>query len=349
MLNPCFSANLSSLEHGWLGSPEWTHRPISVRVTQAIAAHAWTFSEQAELALDKKDFFQLGSTRKSSGSFGAENSCHCQWGQPVQLGLALTAPEAGALLSCAVPPSSEAGWLKCVPSLAVLSHFISPPDIHTPSVVPALWALLPQHGIQVGIKAGVASCHAICLQHRQNHIALKGTEHPPKGRQPRWAPWSGWCGVFLCSHQRHPLSVTPALSSRMEKKISLSCHVRQEHRLWGHITARYTSLTSASPSTSSHLEPVTCTMQQIDLLLSYHSSTIFLSGKKLLMLNILATFKKIAAEFHSHWVSFEQVVVTYFLAIYFLEITRDELLMKYIWNAKCGWRTKINVEESHYR
>lgn len=120
----------------------------------------------------------------------------------------------------------------------------------------------------------------------------------------RYALWSGRCVVFLCSHQRQRqeslhLSVTPSFSSRMEMKISLSCHVRQEHVLWGHITTRYTSLTSASPPTSSHLEPVTWTMQQIDLLLSYHSSTIFPSEKNL-MLNILETFKKIPAEFHSH-------------------------------------------------
>lgn len=64
------------------------------------------------------------------------------------------------------------------------------------------------------------------------------------------------------------------------------------------------------------------------------------------MLNILATFKKIAAEFHSHWDSFEQVVITYFLEMYFLEIIRDEVLMKYIWNAECGWRIKLKLKKA---
>lgn len=177
-------------------------------------------------------------------------------------------------------------------------------------------------------------------------ILLCRAQSIPQGEAAKIGPlvWIMW-GV-LCSQQRHPLSVTPSPSSRMEMKISLSCHVRQEHGLWGHITTRYTSLTSASPSTSSHLEPVTWTMQQIDLLLSYHSSTIFMSRKKPLMLNILATFKKIAAEFHSHWVSFEQAVITYFLEIYFLEIIRDEVLMKYIWSAECGWRIKLMLEKA---
>lgn len=93
--------------------------------------------------------------------------------------------EVWALLSHTLPPSSGTGWLKCVPSLTMVSHHVTPPDIHTASVVPPLWALLPQQGIQVRIKAGVTSCCAVCLQHRQNHIALKSTEHPPKGRQPR--------------------------------------------------------------------------------------------------------------------------------------------------------------------
>lgn len=202
----------------------------------------------------------------------------------------------------------------------------------TASVVSPLWALFPQQGIQVWIKAVVTPCRAVCLQHRQNHIALKSTEHPPRG-----------------GSQDRPLGLDNVGCSVLTKKmmkISLSCHVRQEHGLWGHITTRYTSLTSASPSTSSHLEPVTWTMQQIDLLLSYHSSTIFLSRKKPLMLNILATFKKIAAEFHSHWVSFEQAVITYFLEIYFLEIIRDEVLMKYIWSAECGWRIKLMLEKA---
>lgn len=34
MLNPCFSANLPSLECGWLGSREWAHK----NQQQAIAA-----------------------------------------------------------------------------------------------------------------------------------------------------------------------------------------------------------------------------------------------------------------------------------------------------------------------
>ena len=130
----------------------------------------------------------------------------------------------------------------------------------------------------------MTSCHAPCLQYRQNQIAPKSPEDPPEWRQPRYALWSGRCGVFLCSHQRRRqeslhVSVTPSFSSRMEMKISLSCHVRQEHVLWGQIATGYTSLTSASPPTSSHLEPVTCTKQQTDLLLSYRSSTIFRSEK----------------------------------------------------------------------
>lgn len=99
--------------------------------------------------------------------------------------------------------------------------------MHTASVLPPLWALLPQQGIQVGIKAGVASCCAICLQHRQNHIAVKSTEHPPKGRQPRQAPWSGWCGVFLCSPKT--LSLCDFFSQQQdgdEDFPQLSCQTR---------------------------------------------------------------------------------------------------------------------------
>lgn len=59
------------------------------------------------------------------------------------------------------------------------------------------------------------------------------------------------------------------------------------------------------------------------------------------MLNILATFKKIAAEFQSHWVSFEQVMITYFL-----EIIRDEVLMEYIQNAECGWKIKLMLKKA---
>lgn len=256
--------------------------PAACEWHRQLLHHVWTFSEQAELALGKK-------VSSSSAALGSSVvllelkilSLPLPVGQARAVGIAPHCPgvEVGAFLSQTLPPSSEAGWLQCVPSLARRSGCVTPPDIHAASVVPPLWALLPQLGIQAWIKAGVSFCRAIYLQHRRNHIALKSTEHPPKGRQPREAPWSGWCGVFLCSHQGHSLSVTPSLSSRMEMKISLSCHVRQEHGLWGHITARYTSLTSASPSTSSYLEPVTWTMQQIDLLLSYHSSTIFLSEK----------------------------------------------------------------------
>lgn len=42
-----------------------------------------------------------------------------------------------------------------------------------------------------------------------------------------------------------------------EMNISLCYHARQKHMLRDHITTRCTLLTSASPSTSSHLEPVT--------------------------------------------------------------------------------------------
>lgn len=97
--------------------------------------------------------------------------------------------------------------------------------------------------------------------------------------------WKVWCASVLLpktpAHRQESLHlfVTPSFSSMTEVKISLSCYVRQEHVLWGHFTTRYTSLTSTSPPTSSHLEPVTWTMQQIDLLISYHSSTIFTSEK----------------------------------------------------------------------
>lgn len=205
-----------------------------------------------------------------------------------------------------------------------------------------LWYLLcgPSRGSKCELRLGWL--HVVLFTFSTGRILLLWRAQSIPQRADSQDKPLGLDGVgCFCAHTRHPLSVTPSLSSSMEMKISLSCHARQEHGLWGHITTRYTSLTSASPSTSSHLEPVTWTMQQIDLLLSYHSSTIFLSGKKkTLMLNILATFKKIAAEFHSHWVSFEQVMITYFL-----EIIRDEVLMKYIQNAECGWRIKSMLKK----
>lgn len=248
------------------------------------------------------------------------------------------------LLSHALPLSSKAGWLNCVPSLVMLSQLLAPPTVHTAPLTALLWYELhvvpSQKGTKVWTKAGVTSCHAPCLQYKQNQFALKSPEDAPEWKQPRYAPWSGRCGVFLCSHQREQwsslhLSVTPSFSSRM--KISLSCHVRQERVLWGHIATRYTLLTSASPLTSSHLHPVTWTMQQIDLLLSYHSSTIFLSEKKL-MLNVLEAFKKIPAEVHVHWGGFDQVVITHnkLITVYLLEIIRGEVQMKYIRNSECG-------------
>lgn len=205
----------------------------------------------------------------------------------------------------------------------MLSQLLAPPAVHAASVTAPIWALLhavpppptPQ-GTRVWTKPGVTSCHAPCLRYGQNQIALKSPEEPREWRQPDM-PFGLEGALCFCAPTKDKrqeslhLSVTPSFSSRMEMKISLSCHVRQEHVLWGHITTRYTSLTSASPPTSSHLEPVTWTMQQIDLLLSYHSSTIFPSEKNL-MLNILETFKKIPAEFHSHWAGFEQVVITHY-------------------------------------
>lgn len=39
-------------------------------------------------------------------------------------------------------------------------------------------------------------------------------------------------------------------------------------------------------------------------------------------------------------------MITYFLEIYFLEIIRDEVLRKYIRNAKCGWRIKLMLKKA---
>jgi len=62
-------------------------------------------------------------------------------------------------------------------------------------------------------------------------------------------------------------------------------------------------------------------MQQTDLLVSYHSITLFSSEKNLIS-DILETFKRISAEFHSHWGGFERSLIT----LYFLEMVRDEVL-----------------------
>lgn len=56
------------------------------------------------------------------------------------------------------------------------------------------------------------------------------------------------------------------------------------------------------------------------------------------MLNVLETFKKIPAEVHVHWGSFDQVVITHnkLITVYLLEIIRGEVQMKYIRNSECG-------------
>lgn len=233
--------------------------------------------------------------------------------------------------------------LRCCPSFWRCSHCLCDSSYMGSAPCCAHPSRGPKHELRLGWP------HVIPLVFSTGKMRLPWRPRGSLGAQrTKMCPlvWKVWCVTVLPpkTAEGEPASLRHSpFSSRMEMKISLSCHVRQEHVLWGHITTRYTSLTSASPPTHSHLEPVTWTMQQIDLLLSYHSSALFPSKKKS-DAEHLRNFQE-----NSCWISLTEAVLNKWwslITLHFLEMIKDELLMKYIRNPECGWRTNLKLKKA---